>query len=334
MLTGVSRVGLLVTLFLFSIITFGYTSGMAQSFAGYATLEEIVLYWPAPGDDGSFGSAAQYDIRYANVPLTNENWNEAYQLTNEPKPQTAGRLESMTITGLDNGMTYYFGIKAADECLNWSRISPNILINTPKASFLSVGELTMTENTDKKNLSGVKVFVWVVDENDKKVTGATVTLSWKGPRRVIDKAVTDNDGMAVFNSPSVAAARAFWCAAVINIENSYFDSYDAGENADFVVCDDQLGSKEDIRPGYDLSQNYPNPFNPVTEISFNLPEQAYARLQVFNILGQEIAVLVDQQLPAGDYTFPWNAGGLASGVYFYRLQAGDFVETKKMILVK
>lgn len=83
-----------------------------------------------------------------------------------------------------------------------------------------------------------------------------------------------------------------------------------------------------------LFQNYPNPFNPSTSISFELPEAGDVSLVVYNNIGEQAAVLVDDYLNAGTYNHKFNAAGLPSGVYFYRLQAGNYVETKKMLLLK
>jgi hypothetical protein len=85
---------------------------------------------------------------------------------------------------------------------------------------------------------------------------------------------------------------------------------------------------------YKLAQNYPNPFNPTTAISYQLPVASDVRLEVFDILGKKVATLVNGRQAAGAYTYTWNANTVASGVYFYRLQAGSFVATKKMMLVK
>jgi len=83
-----------------------------------------------------------------------------------------------------------------------------------------------------------------------------------------------------------------------------------------------------------LEQNYPNPFNPSTTIKFSLPSSGYATLKIYNALGEEVAVLLEKELTTGTYEVEWNASGLPSGVYFYRIQAGSFVQTKKMILLK
>ena len=83
-----------------------------------------------------------------------------------------------------------------------------------------------------------------------------------------------------------------------------------------------------------LHQNYPNPFNPATKIRFTLPRAAEVKLEVFNIMGQKVATLIDKQLNAGDHTCMWDGSGVASGVYFYRLETPDFAATKKMVLMK
>jgi hypothetical protein len=83
-----------------------------------------------------------------------------------------------------------------------------------------------------------------------------------------------------------------------------------------------------------LMQNYPNPFNPVTSISYQLPGISFVKLAVCDVLGQEVAALIDEVKQPGTYTVIWDASGVPSGTYFYRLQAGEFVETKKMILLK
>jgi len=85
---------------------------------------------------------------------------------------------------------------------------------------------------------------------------------------------------------------------------------------------------------FDLSQNYPNPFNPTTTISFTLPSQSLVSLKVFDMLGREVSTVVVGELQAGSYTRQWNAATFVSGVYFYRLQAGTYSETKKLLLLK
>ncbi|UCF62755.1 MAG: T9SS type A sorting domain-containing protein, partial [bacterium] len=81
-------------------------------------------------------------------------------------------------------------------------------------------------------------------------------------------------------------------------------------------------------------QNYPNPFNPVTTISWQLAVGRHVKLEIYNITGQRVALLVAEKQTAGLHSVVWNASNLTSGVYLYRLQAGEYVETRKMVLMK
>ena len=83
-----------------------------------------------------------------------------------------------------------------------------------------------------------------------------------------------------------------------------------------------------------LHQNFPNPFNPVATIEYSLTYSGEVRLVIYNLIGEEVTRLVDGEMPAGNHTVIWNASDFASGIYFYRLQAGDFVRTRKMVLLK
>jgi hypothetical protein len=88
-------------------------------------------------------------------------------------------------------------------------------------------------------------------------------------------------------------------------------------------------------PGhFALHQNYPNPFNPVCKIKYSLPKEAVIKITVYDILGREVKILVNEKKPAGKHSVDFNASGLSSGVYFYKLKTDGFEETKKMLLVK
>jgi 5-hydroxyisourate hydrolase-like protein (transthyretin family) len=85
---------------------------------------------------------------------------------------------------------------------------------------------------------------------------------------------------------------------------------------------------------YALEQNYPNPFNPSTTIKFQLPKDGMVSLKIYDILGNEISTLINEEKAQGRYEVNFNASSLASGVYIYKIQAGDFVNSKKMLLLK
>ena len=95
-----------------------------------------------------------------------------------------------------------------------------------------------------------------------------------------------------------------------------------------------IESEKTIPIQYRLSQNFPNPFNPTTQIQYDIPKATFVRLSVYNVLGQEVAELVNGQQTAGKYVTTFNGSKLTSGIYFYRLQAGNFVQTKKLVLMK
>ncbi len=85
---------------------------------------------------------------------------------------------------------------------------------------------------------------------------------------------------------------------------------------------------------FDLSQNFPNPFNPTTAIKYQIPERSYVILKIYGVLGNEIATLVHEEKPSGSYEVEFDGANLTSGIYFYQLRTGNFVETKKMVLLR
>ena len=92
--------------------------------------------------------------------------------------------------------------------------------------------------------------------------------------------------------------------------------------------------EENIPTEFGLSQNYPNPFNPTTSIEYSVPSSEYVSLKVYDILGNEIAELVNEQKSAGTYRVNFDASSMSSGVYFYRIKTGSFNQVRKMMLLK
>ena len=124
-----------------------------------------------------------------------------------------------------------------------------------------------------------------------------------------------------------------WPSGIIqNVEGININQYNE------VVEDTNLGSvnlEPDQSPtDYNLFQNYPNPFNPSTNIKWHSPESGYQSLKVFDLLGKEVATLINEFKPEGDYELTWTPEDIPSGIYFYSLTVGSFHETRKMILLK
>ena len=108
-----------------------------------------------------------------------------------------------------------------------------------------------------------------------------------------------------------------------------------GHGSTNIIVITKVNSKESqIVKKYQLYQNYPNPFNPSTTMEFDLPKPSKVILKIYNILGEEVTTLLSASLLSGSYTYEWDASGLASGVYLYRLEAEGYVQTRKMILMK
>jgi hypothetical protein len=101
-----------------------------------------------------------------------------------------------------------------------------------------------------------------------------------------------------------------------------------------VVSVEENPISEIVAKEYLLSQNYPNPFNPTTTIKYSIPEFSFVSIKIYDVLGSEIAAIVNEEKPTGNYELSWNAANLSSGVYFYQLKVGNYVETKKMILLR
>jgi hypothetical protein len=111
------------------------------------------------------------------------------------------------------------------------------------------------------------------------------------------------------------------------------------DGKEFTLNDSRLNvlkvSSDKITPNrYSLEQNYPNPFNPSTVIKFSVPSTSIVKLTIYNALGQKVSELVNSVLEAGTYNFNWDASKVASGIYFYQLEAGNYVSVKKMMLIK
>jgi hypothetical protein len=122
-----------------------------------------------------------------------------------------------------------------------------------------------------------------------------------------------------------------------DVDTNYTGGSTLADGWSFQLRTGTLGVEQtspEVPETFVLSQNFPNPFNPTTQITFSLPEAEYASLKVFNLIGEEVATLVEQQLPAGSYKFNFDASKLPSGLYIYRLSAGTHSQSKKLMLLK
>lgn len=123
---------------------------------------------------------------------------------------------------------------------------------------------------------------------------------------------------------------------LIGVSSNANNTSNAGfwyQATDLVTSVEQI--ENDLLPTeFRLEQNYPNPFNPSTTIQFAVPKTSNVTLRIYDILGREVATLIDEKYQPGQYKIIFEAGQLASGLYVYRIQAGDFLETKKLMLLR
>ena len=166
---------------------------------------------------------------------------------------------------------------------------------------------------EKIVVNGDSVSIWAFADGEAPADTATWTYTTDnvavgaGAPSLIIVGVTDDDSSAV------------------HIDEFWYNERPAGMS----ISDDAP-----IASRYELGQNYPNPFNPITHIRFNIPETGNTKLTVFNIMGEAVANLIDGVVSAGAHTVSWNAANMPTGVYFYRLESGNFTQTRKLLLVK
>ena len=134
---------------------------------------------------------------------------------------------------------------------------------------------------------------------------------------------SNNENMLILHSPRIA-----------NLYLQEFKARYVNAGGTDIISDIALNQNDKVPCDFELKQNYPNPFNPSTVITFSIPKESYVTLRIFNILGQTVKTLVNQNERVGIYTINFNAHGLSSGVYFYSIKAGDYYQVKKMLLLK
>ncbi len=172
--------------------------------------------------------------------------------------------------------------------------------------------------------------LWV--SNDARGTGSYSDLTWYG-YDVSTKEMVDS--LKWINGEADELPRGIDFSSDGNI--AYIGSFSTGTARIQKVVNSGVGVKEigeGVPSSFELSQNYPNPFNPTTVINFSIPKSDFVSVKVYNTLGQEVAELVNSVKSAGNYEVTFDASNLTSGMYIYKIQSGNFTDTKKMMLLK
>ncbi len=247
------------------------------------------------------------------------------------------------LTGAENGtLLYYLHEATADVPVTLAPVNPPIVIPPGGGQFNF--DVTVTNTTPDP----VTVDLWLLltksDAGINLTRGpVTITLS---PGETLMRTLSQNVPGGAPSGEYLYTANVGDFPVTIDATDSFTFTKQAGaalgpnvvndwdllgEEAFIVGTEDE---SEALPERFGLAQNFPNPFHPSTEITYNLPEARHVRLVVYDLQGREVAVLLDGPVAAGLHAVSWRAGDLPSGLYLYRIEAGDFVETRTMMLVK
>ena len=202
----------------------------------------------------------------------------------------------------------------------------NLAVHTVVSSPGQIGDFWFQENVSNGVASAAVAYgTWhwqkiVVDGQNISVT------AWADGEAMPDAATYSYEALTTTEAPSfILVGVTDDDSSSVQIDELWYNETPTGLG---------ISDEAPIASRYELGQNYPNPFNPTTHIRFNIPERANAKLTVFNVMGEEVATLVNGVMQAGGHTVSWNAASMPTGVYFYQLESGNFSQTKKLLLVK
>jgi len=234
----------------------------------------------------------------------------------------------------DNAGTYTVTLTASNAYGSDDEIKVDYIQVSPPGQSMHVSDITVTRKTAGPNCAG-QCYVTIVDGAGAPVANATVYTLATGPVGGSFSGVTDGSGVAFMETGKTKSCSGEWCFEVTDVTHAIY-TYNQTDNVVTKACESGPVYRAVARvpEGYALWQNNPNPFNPTTQITFNLPSGSYVKLEVFNIVGQRVAVLADGIFSAGQYSVTWDASDVSAGIYLYRLTTEFGIETKKMTLLK
>jgi hypothetical protein len=302
------------------------------------------------GDAGALGSVT--------APLQLVSGVRYYDITNNSLSDniSISQVEDMQVSG-DDGVVNPSSIRVATRTTgNWAgqggSISsvPSLITSTAFSESLTPSSKLFvalgSESTDNplpvellsftgtSTVQGVKLGWETASESESN--GFTVLRRVEGENAWTEVSSYQSDNALRAQNALNGASYSFTDKSLLEVGKSYeYQLRETGFDGQVVTLETiTLTIRFNTTRMFELAQNYPNPFNPTTSIRYQIPTAETVNLKVYDILGKEVATLVNGRQEAGNYTVPFNAVRLASGVYFYRLQAGGFVETRKMLLVK
>ncbi|HPN39053.1 MAG TPA: T9SS type A sorting domain-containing protein, partial [Melioribacteraceae bacterium] len=219
---------------------------------------------------------------------------------------------------------------------------------TPGADLLNVGAAALRQGSNiySMKIDGLKVSTQWSDIVPVELTsfntvnfGKNININWSTATE------TNNLGFELFrNGTKIAFVSGkgtttekqnyFYEDKNLNNGSYKYELYQIDFDGSKYLVASSL-SEVNVNPTtFNLSQNYPNPFNPSTTINFSIPKSTNVKITIFNAIGKEIAVLVNGNFESGEHNVVWNADNVSSGMYFYKMEAGNFTSTKKMMLIR
>ncbi len=252
---------------------------------------------------------------------------------------TGNKIFSVERTGADSGQTdrLFFdgGLSVANPDTAAKTFSLfNIINEFEREKVISIGSLTLSENDSVKiqniNTDGLKLSSF--DATLKSYILSLELVAFTGIKRFTHNVISLSGNSSHIIQPN-------WPGLDGGDLKILIDNGNDGTIDDSMLVNNQVtgvhdGSDNGIPSAFALHQNYPNPFNPVTTIEYAVPSTSHVTLKIFDVLGREVATLVNRIQSPGVYTAVWEGTDIPAGVYFYRLTAGSFTSVKKMLLVK
>jgi hypothetical protein len=281
--------------------------------------DDKVLIHGGIGDPGHLDDMWIFD-------LSDSTWTEIEPVGAKPSPRHYHKIVEIS----ENKLLLYGGYDTAtvkkdtwiyDLTLNtWTELTPAVNpLNRYMHTLVSIGDNKVMLYGGKKTYSSTMGETWVFDLTDTTWTKDVNTINPPGLyQHMMSETCLDGKRCVVLFGGASNSGE-------IN------ETWTFG-GGDYIT---DIKSETLQQPSsFELMQNYPNPFNPSTRIIYSIPEQSKVTLIIYGVAGNEVEILVNEEKPAGAYEIKWNAADLPSGIYFYQVRAGSFVETKKMILMK
>jgi len=285
--------------------------------------------------------------------LPSGNWSfvdSSFEITEENWPEAPHHIDTELLYEDIFGLNF-IGIRMGDVDNSWADeglllecLTDSVVIQINNTSGIPDESVSVPVTvTGFNDVAGIELHLEYPDNDLSYMTINSDILdepTTNGGNGDISNTLTLDDGEQLFsiefeileNTPDSIPVSFTITYVVDEFGNDYYvESIDGFIILDQTIVDENI---ELLSDSYMLTQNYPNPFNSSTIIQYNLPDEAYVTVNVYDLLGRNIETLVSQQQIAGFYQIAWNADHVPSGIYFYKIQAGDFIDTKKMILMK